>query len=320
MNVLVRNSAAARPKIMSDFALDAIAGLSAEPKTLPAKYFYDDSGSALFEAITAVPEYYPTRTELGILKERAGEIAQLIPSGGALIEFGSGSTAKARIVLDAAAVAAYVPVDISAGFLGQEAARLGRDLPGLRILPIAADFTKPFELPPAIRLRARVGFFPGSTIGNFEPPEAARFLRHAAALLGRGARLIVGVDLIKDVAVLDAAYNDAAGVTAAFNLNLLRRINRELGADFDLNRFRHRAFFNRARNRVEMHLASSLAQDVRLCDRTISFARDETIHTENSYKYSVDSFQALAAEAGWSPVAVWTDPARYFSVHALALR
>ncbi|MEA3024475.1 MAG: hypothetical protein QOK01_3327, partial [Alphaproteobacteria bacterium] len=178
----------------------------------------------------------------------------------------------------------------------------------------------PFELPPAIRLRARVGFFPGSTIGNFEPPEAARFLRHAAALLGRGAHFIVGVDLIKDGAVLDAAYNDAAGVTAAFNLNLLRRINRELGADFDLNRFRHRAFFNRARNRVEMHLASSAEQDVRLCDRTISFARDETIHTENSYKYSVDSFQALAAEAGWSPVAVWTDPACYFSVHALALR
>lgn len=319
MNVLARTSAAARPQ-MSDFALDAMAGLSAEPKTLPAKYFYDDGGSALFEAITALPEYYPTRTELGILKERAGEIAQLIPSGGALIEFGSGSTAKARIVLDAAAVAAYVPVDISAGFLSQEAARLGRDLPGLRILPIAADFTKPFELPPAIRLRARVGFFPGSTIGNFEPPEAARFLRHAAALLGRGAHLIVGVDLIKDVAVLNAAYNDAAGVTAAFNLNLLRRINRELGADFDLNRFRHHAFFNRARNRVEMHLASCAAQEIRLCDRTISFARDETIHTENSYKYSVDSFQALAAEAGWSPVAVWTDPARYFSVHALALR
>jgi dimethylhistidine N-methyltransferase len=162
-----------------------------------------------------------------------------------------------------------------------------------------------------------VGFFPGSTIGNFEPPEAARFLRHAAVLLGRGAHLIVGVDLIKDVAVLDAAYNDAAGVTAAFNLNLLRRINRELGADFELNRFAHHAFFNRERSRVEMHLASCAAQKVRLCDRTISFDRHETIHTENSYKYSVDSFQALAAGAGWSPVAVWTDPKRYFSLHAL---
>src|SRR4051812_42636215 len=297
MSVLARNIAAARAP-MSDFARDALAGLSAERKTLPAKYFYDDSGSALFEAITALPEYYPTRTELGILKQRAGEIARLIPPGAALIEFGSGSTAKARIVLDAAAaLAAYVPVDISAGFLNQEAARLGRDLPGLRILPIAADFTKPFKLPPALRLRARVGFFPGSTIGNFEPPEAARFLRHAGALLGRGAHLIVGVDLIKDAAVLDAAYNDTAGVTAAFNLNLLRRINRELGADFDLDRFRHHAFFSRERSRVEMHLASGAAQKVHLCDRRISFACGETIHTENSYKYSVDSFRALAADA-----------------------
>jgi dimethylhistidine N-methyltransferase len=319
MNVLARTVAAARPQ-MSDFARDVIAGLSAERKALPAKYFYDDSGSALFEAITALPEYYPTRTELAILGERAGEIARLIPPGATLIEFGSGSTAKARILLDAAAISAYVPVDISAEFLGQEAARLGRDLPRLRVLPVAADFTKPFDLPGAIRSRARVGFFPGSTIGNFEPPEAARFLRHAAGLLGPGAHLIVGVDLIKDVAVLDAAYNDAAGVTAAFNLNLLRRINRELGADFDLDRFQHHAFFNRERKRIEMHLASRAAQQVRVCDRTIPFARGETIHTESSYKYGVDSFQALAAEAGWSPVAVWTDPDRYFSVHALALR
>jgi dimethylhistidine N-methyltransferase len=319
MNVLARTVAPARPQ-MSDFARDVIAGLSAERKALPAKYFYDDSGSALFEAITALPEYYPTRTELAILGERAGEIARLIAPGATLIEFGSGSTVKARILLDAAAIAAYVPVDISAEFLGQEAARLGRDLPRLRVLPVAADFTKPFELPGAIRSRARVGFFPGSTIGNFEPPEAVRFLRHAADLLGRGAHFIVGVDLVKDVEVLDAAYNDAAGVTAAFNLNLLRRINRELGADFDLNRFRHHAFFNRDHKRIEMHLASRAAQQVRLCDRTIAFARGETIHTESSYKYGVDSFQALAADAGWSPVAVWTDPDRYFSVHALALR
>jgi dimethylhistidine N-methyltransferase len=319
MNVLARPVAAARPQ-MSDLALDAIAGLSAAPKTLPAKYFYDDSGSALFEAITALPEYYPTRTELGILGERAGEIGRLIPPEAALIEFGSGSTAKARILLDAAAIAAYVPVDISAEFLGQEAARLGRDLPRLRVLPVAADFTKPFGLPDAIRSRPRVGFFPGSTIGNFEPPEAARFLRHAAGLLGRGAHFIVGVDLIKDAAVLDAAYNDAAGVTAAFNLNLLRRLNRELGADFDVDRFRHHAFVNRERKRIEMHLASCAAQNVHLCGRTIPFAPGETIHTENSYKYSVDSFQALASGAGWSPVAVWTDADRYFSVHALALR
>jgi dimethylhistidine N-methyltransferase len=318
--MLARTAARARPKTSnfdSDFARDVIAGLGATPKTLPAKYFYDDDGSALFEQITALPEYYPTRTELGILEDRAAEIARFIPPGAALIEFGSGSTVKARIVLRAAAVAAYVPVDISAGFLNSEAARLKRDLPHLRILPVAADFTRPFELPAAIRARARVGFFPGSTIGNFEPPQAAEFLRHAARLLGAGAHLIVGVDLVKDERVLHAAYNDAAGVTAAFNLNLLRRINRELGADFDLERFQHKAFFNRAQHRIEMHLESRVAQSVLMCDRVIAFGQGETIHTESSYKYAVESFQALAAQAGWSPAAAWTDPKGYFSLHAL---
>jgi dimethylhistidine N-methyltransferase len=319
MSVLVRTAARARLQT-SDFASDALAGLTADPKTLPAKYFYDDHGSALFEAITGLPEYYPTRTELGILADRARDIARLVPAGAALIEFGSGSTAKARIVLRAAAVGVYVPVDISAGFLNSEAARLKRDLPSLRIVPVAADFTKPFELPAATRSRAHVGFFPGSTIGNFEPPEAAKFLRHAADLLGEGAHLIVGVDLVKDEGVLNAAYNDAAGVTAAFNLNLLRRINRELGADFDLDRFRHRAFFNGAQNRIEMHLESRAAQKIRLGGRIIAFARGETIHTESSYKYTVDAFQALATEAGWTPAEVWTDPARYFSLHALRAR
>ena len=318
MSMLARTAARARPK-ESEFARDVIAGLGTSPKLLWAKYFYDDQGSALFEQITALPEYYPTRTELGILAHCAGEIAHFIPPGAALIEFGSGSTVKARILLAAAAIAAYVPVDISAGFLNQEAARLKRDLPRLRILPVAADFTTPFELPAAVSLRAHVGFFPGSTIGNFEPSEAAKFLRHAARLLGRGALLIVGVDLVKDTAVLNAAYDDAAGVTAAFNLNLLRRINRELGADFDLDRFRHKAFFNAAESRIEMHLESLAAQKVRVCDRTISFARGETIHTESSYKYTVESFRALAAGAGWSPAAVWTDAKGHFSVHALRL-
>ena len=317
MSMLAR-TARARPHD-TEFARDVIAGLNATPKWLWAKYFYDDHGSELFEQITALPEYYPTRTELGILADRAAEIARFIPTGAALIEFGSGSTVKARIVLRAAAVAAYVPVDISAGFLNSEASRLKRDLPHLRILPVAADFTKPFELPAAIRSRARVGFFPGSTIGNFEPAQATEFLRHAARLLGPGAHFIVGIDLVKDERVLEAAYDDAAGVTAAFNLNLLRRINRELGADFDLERFRHKAFFNRAQHRIEMHLESRAAQRVRVCDRMIGFAAGETIHTESSYKYTVDSFQALAAQAGWSPVAVWTDPQRYFSVHALRL-
>src|SRR5262245_45542644 len=318
MSMLARTAARARLH-ESEFARDVIAGLNARPKWLWAKYFYDDHGSELFERITALPEYYPTRTELGILEDRAAEIARFMPPGAALIEFGSGSTVKARIVLRAAAVAAYVPVDISAGFLASEAARLSRDLPQLRILPVAADFTKPFALPAAIRGRPRVGFFPGSTLGNFEPPQAAEFLRHAARLLGAGAHFIVGVDLVKDEAVLHAAYNDAAGVTAAFNLNLLRRINRELGADFDLERFRHKAFFNRAQHRIEMHLESRAAQRVRVCDRMIGFAAGETIHTESSYKYTVASFQALAAHAGWSPAAVWPDPKGYFSLHALRL-
>ncbi len=322
MSMLAR-TARARPKtsrLDTEFARDVVAGLSASPKTLPAKYFYDDHGSALFEQITVLPEYYPTRTELAILEERAAEIAALIPPGAALIEFGSGSTVKARIVLRAAAVAAYVPVDISAGFLNSEAARLRHDLPHLRILPVAADFTKPFELPAAIRSRARVGFFPGSTIGNFEPPQAAAFLRHAGRLLGPGAHFIVGIDLVKDERVLEAAYDDAAGVTAAFNLNLLRRINRELGADFDLARFRHKAIYRRAQRRIEMHLEGRVTQNVLVCDRVIPFAAGETIHTESSYKYTVDSFRALAAQAGWSPAAVWTDPKGYFSLHALTLR
>jgi dimethylhistidine N-methyltransferase len=182
---------------------------------------------------------------------------------------------------------------------------------------VAADFTKSFELPAAIRSLPRVGFFPGSTIGNFEPPQAAEFLRHAARLLGPGARFIVGVDLVKDERVLEAAYDDAAGVTAAFNLNLLRRINRELGANFDIEHFRHKALYNRAQHRIEMHLESRVAQNVAVCDRVIAFAEGETIHTESSYKYTVESFQALAAEAGWSPAAAWTDPKGYFSLHAL---
>jgi dimethylhistidine N-methyltransferase len=316
MRVLARTAASARLQV-SHFARDAITGLTAARKTLPAKYFYDDRGSALFEAITTLPEYYPTRTELGILEARAGEIAALMPHGAALIELGSGSTTKARILLRRRAIAAYVPVDISAGFLKREAARLRRDLPWLRIVPVAADFTKPFELPAEVRARPHVGFFPGSTIGNFEPADAAEFLRHAGRLLGSGAQLIVGVDLVKDTAVLNAAYNDAAGVTAAFNLNLLRRMNDELGADFDLDAFRHAAFFNRAESRIEMHLVSRGAQEVHLAERTIAFGRGETIHTESSYKYTTESFHALAAAAGWSPLAVWTDAQKYFSVHAL---
>jgi dimethylhistidine N-methyltransferase len=306
--------------VTTQFATDVIAGLTATPKRLSPKYFYDSAGSELFERITELPEYYPTRTELGIFKAQAGEIAALIPPGAALIEFGSGSSTKTRIILSAAdKLGAYVPVDISGQFLKQQATELRREYPGLQVLPVAADFTQPFELPAAARAMPRVGFFPGSTIGNFEPHEAAAFLRHAGSILGTGAIFIVGVDLVKDTQVLQKAYNDSQGVTAKFNLNLLARINRELGAKLNLACFEHHAFFNRERSRIEMHLASLKRQRLRICGECIDFRAGETIHTESSYKYSVESFGALARGAGWTPVAVWTDPDNYFSVHALRL-
>jgi dimethylhistidine N-methyltransferase len=303
----------------SDFAQDVIAGLSARPKRLSPKYFYDEQGAQLFEQITQLPEYYPTRCELSILENHAAEIAKLMPPDTALIEFGSGSTRKARILLNAAStVTAYVPVDISSEMLQQEAAELRRDYPRLTVLPVEADFTKPFRLPRAVASQPHVGFFPGSTIGNFEPHAAAAFLKHAAGMLGGDATLIIGFDLVKDVNVLNAAYNDAAGVTARFNLNLLTRINRELDANFDLSAFSHQAFFSVERRRIEMHLASRKRQRARVAGRWFEFRAGETIHTENSYKYTPESFGAMARGAGWTPVGAWSDPQSYFSVQALA--
>ncbi|MET0875800.1 MAG: L-histidine N(alpha)-methyltransferase [Tardiphaga sp.] len=300
------------------FAADAVAGLTAMPKRLPPKYFYDVAGSELFERITTLPEYYPTRCELGILRDHAVDIAALIPQGAALIEFGSGASVKTRIVLGAAkGLAAYVPVDISADFLERQAVELRKEYPGVAMLPVAADFSTPFELPIAIKGMPRVGFFPGSTIGNFEPHEACTFMRQAGETLGPGALFIVGVDLAKDLRVLQKAYNDKQRVTAKFNLNLLTRINRELGANFDVSAFEHHAFYNREKSRIEMHLASMKRQKVRLCGETIDFRAGETIHTENSYKYSVESFGAMARGSGWRPIEVWTDADKCFSVHAL---
>ena len=317
---VLRYSARHEAAASDSFADHVISGLGDSPKWLSAKYFYDAVGSDLFEEITQLPEYYPTRTELKILAENARAISAYIPLAAALVEFGTGSTRKARILLNAAPqAAAYVPVDISAEFLAQEAAAVRRDLPKIAVLPVTADFTRDFDLPAQIRNRPRVGFFPGSTIGNFEPQDAAEFLRQAGRILGAGATMIVGVDRIKDEAVLNAAYDDAAGVTARFNLNILRRMNRELDGDFDLAAFRHRAFYNVADHRIEMHLESLKAQTVTVAGRAFNFAKGETIHTENSYKYTVDSFRALAAEAGWRPVATWTDANDYFAVHALKL-
>jgi dimethylhistidine N-methyltransferase len=314
----IRGVFQAAPPVGADgsFAADVIAGLTAQPKTLPPKYFYDLAGSALFERITELPEYYPTRCEIAILREHAPAMASMFPPGAALIEFGSGSSRKARILLGAAAtVAAYIPVDISGDFLQQDLARLERDLPRLIVHPLVADFTKPYAIPAELATLPRVGFFPGSTIGNFEPAEAEAFLRHSGDMLGVEALLLVGIDLVKDETTLYRAYNDAEGVTAKFDLNLLARINRELGADFDLAAFEHRAFFNAAQSRIEMHLVSMKPQKARVNGIDIEFDRDETIHTENSYKYSVESFQALARGAGWTPAKVFSDG--LFAVHAL---
>ncbi len=298
------------------FAADVLAGLAAKPKRLPPKYFYDAAGSALFEQISRLPEYYPTRCELALLRDNAPAMASLFPPGCALIEFGGGSSRKARILIGAAAtVEAYVPIDISGEFLQQDAAQLRRDLPRLAVHPMVADFTHVAALPPAIAALPRVGFFPGSTIGNLEPHEAAEFLRRAVRLLGAGSLFAIGVDLVKAPEILYRAYNDAEGVTAKFNLNLLARLNRELGADFDLAAFEHHAFYNAERGRIEMHLASTKRQKARLCGTTVEFRAGETIHTENSYKYSLEAFRALAHGSGWSPLKAWTDG--LFSVHAL---
>jgi L-histidine N-alpha-methyltransferase len=316
----LRYSARHEAAASDSFADHVVAGLCDEPKWLSAKYFYDAAGSELFEQITDLPEYYPTRTELSILERCAGEMSGYVPLSAALVEFGTGSTRKARILIEAAPqLAAYVPVDISAEFLAHEAAAVRRDVPWIAVLPVVADFSRDFDLPAQIRSRPRVGFFPGSTICYFEPEDAAEFLRQAGRILGLGATMIVGVDRIKDTAVLDAAYDDAAGVTAKFNLNVLARMNRELGGNFDLSAFRHRAFYNVANHRVEMHLESLEAQSVTVAGRTFSFSKGETIHTENSYKYTIESFRALAEAAGWRPLATWTDERDYFAIHALKL-
>ena len=302
------------------FLDDVRAGLSRPQKALSPKYFYDAAGSDLFEKITRLPEYYPTRTEIGILDGRGPEIAALLPAGAALVEFGSGSTVKLRRLLrHLDKLAAYVPVDVSGEFLRAQAETLSADFPHLRVEPVVADFTRDFDLPDTLAGLPRAGFFPGSTIGNFEPEEAEALLARFGRILGSGAHMIVGVDLVKDAITLENAYDDAEGVTAAFNLNLLTRINRELAGRFDLETFTHRAVFNPDASRIEMHLVARNAQDVAVGSDTFAFAAGETIHTESSYKYTVDTFRALAERAGWRWIQVWTDADGLFSVHALRL-
>lgn len=299
----------------AEFCAAVIAGLSSEPKALPSKYLYDKRGSKLFDEICTLPEYYLTRVETGLLREHADAMVELIGDG-VLVEFGSGASSKVRILLDAARqLSHYVPVDISREHLLQAAKRLAADYPALSITPVFADYTQPFVLPRTDRWCC--GFFPGSTIGNFQPAEATTFLARMAALLGEGSGLLIGVDLQKDESILLPAYDDAQGVTAAFNRNLLRRINRELAGDIDLDTFAHEARFNPQAGKIEMHLRSLKAQTVRAAGGRFAFAEGETIHTEDSHKYTLDGFRALAERAGWTPVQVWVDPDRLFSIHFL---
>lgn len=295
----------------------ALAGLAATPKTLPAKLFYDEEGCRLFYEITRLPEYYLTRTELALLRDIAPCVAAELDDRTVLVEYGASDETKARLLLDQGAFRAYVPVDVAGDALGRMAVRLG-DRRELEIFPIAADFTAPLALPPEVDGLPRLGFFPGSTIGNLDPPDARRFLRQARATLGPGARMLVGVDLRKDPAILIPAYDDRAGVTAAFNLNLLRRLNREAGANFELAAFAHRSIWNDAESRIEMHLESLRDQSVRIAGRVIRFSAGETIHTENSYKHERAAFARLTADAGWRRIALWTDAAELFSIHLLA--
>lgn len=302
-----------------DFANDVRAGLSAQPKTLHPKYFYDAAGSRLFERICATPEYYPTRTEIAIMERYAGEMAALAGPGVRLVEFGSGSSVKTRLLLaQLIEPVAYMPVDISREHLMEVAAELAAAYPAVEVLPICADFTSVFTLPEPARKPARtLVYFPGSTIGNFEPREALGLLRRIAALAGEQGGVLIGADLQKDVEVLETAYNDAEGVTAAFNFNLLTRINEELGGDFDLDRFRHRAFYNPDLNRIEMHLESVTDQTVTIAGDRYTFAAGETVHTESSHKYTEPQFAQLAAAAGMRVVQVWKDDDALFSVQFL---
>ena len=304
----------------AQFRAAVLDGLAQHRKRLPCKFFYDAEGSRLFDAICDLPEYYPTRTECRVLDARARDIAELLGRRVRLVEFGSGAGYKVRLLLRTLVEpAAYVPVDISRSQLLSAATSLARDFPALHIAPVCADYTQPFSLPLSTQkvALATAGFFPGSTIGNFNPEQAWAFLAQARRMLGRGAWMIVGVDVHKDSAVLNAAYNDAAGVTAAFNLNLLRRINRELDGTFDLAAFRHHAFYNEAERRIEMHLISLRDQTVHVGDKAFAFVAGETIHTEDSYKYDIADFQRLATGAGFEPVAAWTDPEALFAIHVL---
>lgn len=300
-----------------DFLSAVQNGLSKFQKSLPSKFFYDAHGSALFDQICDLPEYYPTRTELKLLHDHSEEIADHLGINNHLIEFGSGSSVKISTLLNSLNdPLSYIPMDISKDHLLAAAKRLSQSFPDLPITPICADYTTDFNFPD-IGSGKRTGFFPGSTIGNFTPDEACVFLKQSRSLL-QGGGMLIGVDLLKEETVLNAAYNDAAGVTAEFNKNLLRRCNKGLSANFNLDHFHHSAFLNKQKDRIEMHLVSDVDQLVHIADQTFVFTASESIHTENSYKYTPHGFQALAKKAGFKPEKVWIDENNLFSIHYLA--
>ena len=299
---------------------EVLAGLHERPKRLPCKLFYDDAGSRLFERICELEEYYLTRTELGILREHLGEAAAVAGPGRRVVEFGSGASVKTRLLLDALErPSSYVPIDIARGALLESAAAIMSDYPALDVRPVCADYTREVALPAVPSDVRTLGFFPGSTIGNFEPADAVTFLRRVRAHCGRGGLLLIGVDLKKDRATLEAAYDDALGVTAEFNKNILRVVNRKLGARFALEAFRHRAVYDERLGRVEMHLVSSARQRVAVGGTLVSFEAGEPIVTEHCYKYDLDGFRALAKQSGFQPIRSFTDPRSLFAVVLLAV-
>ena len=304
------------PATMQD---EVLQGLASRPRRIAPKFFYDERGSRLFDAICELPEYYLTRTEMGILESCAREAAQLAGPDGTLIELGSGASKKIRLLLETLRPRHYLGIDISREFLRESVQRLARDYPWLEVHAACADFAQDFDLPDPAGGGRRLVFFPGSTIGNFEPYDALDFLQRVRRLVQPDGALLIGVDLKKDPKVLHDAYNDSQGVTAAFNLNLLERLRADLGAELDPKTFRHRAFYNAIRGRIEMHLVSRRAQTIHVLGRYFHFEPGESIHTENSYKYSVAEFHALARRAGLQPRQVWLDAAHLFSVHYLSV-
>lgn len=303
-----------------DFYTAVVTGLSAQPKSLSPKFFYDANGSKWFDAITELPEYYPTRTEIKLLRDFGDEIADLLGHDNLLVELGSGSSLKIRTLLDVLQPAVYMPIDISRDHLYQAAVSIASDYANLQVCAVCADYSDTIQLPDLVMSYPRVAFFPGSSIGNFEPAEAYLFLQRVSKMLGKGGKLLIGVDLRKDPALLHAAYNDSQGVTAAFNLNLLERINSELGANFDADAFSHYAFYHPILHRIEMHLFSVKNQSVRCNGALFNFQNGESIHSENSYKYSIEAFQQLAAQAGFDSLRVWQDEDALFSIHCLQVQ